>query len=97
MVTGVEVEPCAEMKPASPELRGVIEEARRHIADGESKFQPVSVADVISDAARIIDVTNRCVTVCFLGLCYQCCHEPISGGGVGGSIEVCGGFLDPRR
>lgn len=97
MVTGIEVEPCKDTERASPELLRVVKEARRRIApDAGTEFQPVPVAEFVGSPAVMLKIiVKTCTTICIFGTCYQCCTETISGGGVGGTIEVCGHF--PER
>lgn len=94
MVTDIEVEPCENTIPAPPDLLALVEEARRHLAGTETKFQPLPISELMTHVAQRIKTTNRCVTICVFGTCYQCCSAPISGGG--GTIEVCGSFPDRR-
>lgn len=87
MVAAVEVERCAEMRPVTPEIAGVLREARRRTNGGNGKFEPIPISDFLEAPEQVAE-ERFCVTICAFGWCYQCCSAPFGKG----TITVCGGF-----
>jgi len=81
MVTGFEVDACKETsdKPAPPELRRVLEQARKRLVAGR-KWKAIPVTQLVRSSAAalrlIIIVGGGCIFICIWGHCIMCCWNP---------------------
>jgi hypothetical protein len=81
MVTGFEVEGCKETadRPAPPELRRVLEQARRKLSAGR-QWKPIPVSQLVRSSASalrlIIIIGGGCIFICVWGHCIMCCWNP---------------------
>jgi hypothetical protein len=73
MVTGIEVEPCKESQPASPELTAVLKEAHRRLAKQMGGWRPIPISEIGTVAPLRISWGAGCVQVCEFGYCLTCC------------------------
>jgi hypothetical protein len=73
MVTGFEVEPCKETRPASPELKATLKEAHRRLAKQIGKWQPFPISEINKVAPLRISWGGGCIQICEFGYCLTCC------------------------
>jgi len=73
MVTGLEVEPCKETRPASPELTAVLKEAQRRLAKQMGKWRPIPISEIGKVPLLYISWGGGCIQVCEFGYCLTCC------------------------
>lgn len=74
-VTAIYAEPCAESKPASPEVARLIKAALSKVTgpDGPPKWKPVPVAEFLQEAVNLSGNAWVCIRICIFGYCLFCC------------------------
>ena len=88
MVTKLEMDPCHESKPATPELSAMIKAAlKRAGRSGSAKWRPIPVKEFLSQSEAMVVFTTAngtvCVVICIIDWCVLSCHTPK----VGKSLE----------
>jgi hypothetical protein len=75
MVTGFEVEPCKESRPATPAMNAILKKAYKLILAKTGKWQPIPVSEIAKVSAIEIFPPIGCFRVCEASavFCYTCC------------------------
>jgi hypothetical protein len=73
MVTGLEMDPCSDLTPASAELSALAKTALKH-AKPPGTWKPVPVREYLSRAEEINERETNCVEFTFLGHTFFCCQ-----------------------
>lgn len=87
-VTKLEIEPCKRTVRINPEVRAVIEKARKSFASARagSRRLPVAVNTFLSSAEGFTIDVSGCFWICAFGWCLICCFDTTSP--YGGSCDI---------
>jgi hypothetical protein len=76
MVTGFEVESCAESKSASGEVMAILKEARRRMLEKNGTWEPIPVAELARISGIDIFINGNCLIICAEPyFCFACCAD----------------------
>jgi hypothetical protein len=75
MVTGFDVEPCAESKFVPGGMKAILEEVRKRVSAKAHPWRPIPISDLAKVPARELLESVGCFRVCETNgaFCYICC------------------------
>ncbi len=74
-VTRLELEPCSDVVRLSPELKSLVQAARKALKPGRGGGlrKPVALKSFLSNAQGLTIEVFGCFTICVFGYCLSCC------------------------